>query len=125
MTLFGYTAVRMLNAHLVLFVLLWVRVMVKDNSDMSILPDERIIEITQKVAEANDVAYLDVTTAPVIDSAGAEAIEITIALTPGSSAAMGERPAQAVSALIRELADAGENRFPIVRFEGKLASPSS
>ena len=92
---------------------------------MSILPDEKVIEIAKKIAEANNVAYLDVTTAPVIHSTGAAAIEITIALTPGSSAAMGERPAQAVSALIRELADAGENCFSIVRFEGKLVSPST
>jgi hypothetical protein len=89
------------------------------------LPDERIIEIVKKVAAANNVSYRDVTTAPIIDSTGAEGIEITISLTPGSSAAMGERPARAVSALIRELADAGENRFPIVRYEGKVVSASS
>jgi hypothetical protein len=87
--------------------------------------DDEIIKIAKGVAAANNVAFLGITTTPAIDSEGGEAVEITIAVTMGSTAAMGERPAQAVSELIRQLTDAGEQRFPIVRYEGKLVSPSS
>lgn len=81
------------------------------------LTDDAIREIARKAAIANDVSFTGVTTAPAIDSAGAAAIEITISLTPGSSAAiMGPRSAGMVSEVIRQLADAGEDRFPIVRY---------
>jgi ABC-type hemin transport system substrate-binding protein len=87
------------------------------------LTDEKIIEIAKDVAMANNIGFVDITTAPAIDSTGAEAVEITIAIPRGSAVALGARTARAVSELIRELADAGEQRFPIVRYEGKGASP--
>jgi hypothetical protein len=84
---------------------------------MSALSDERVVEIAKGVATANNVSFSSVLTAPVIDSTGSEAIEIKIVLTPGSSnSIMGEPSAQTVADVVRELADAGEERFPIVRF---------
>jgi hypothetical protein len=91
---------------------------------MSTLADEKVIEIAKDVATANNVSFADVTTAPVIDSTGSEAIEVRIVLTPGSSnAIMGEPSARTVSQLMQRLADAGEARFPIVRWQEQIASP--
>jgi hypothetical protein len=87
------------------------------------LTDEKIIEIAKNVAAANDIGFIDITTAPAIDSEGAAAVMITIAIPAGSAVALGPRTARAVSELIGELADAGEQRFPIVRYEGKGAPP--
>jgi len=93
---------------------------------MNTLADEKVVEITKSVATANNVSFENVVTAPAIDSTGAEAIEIKILLTPGSSGTiMGEASANTVSQIIQELADAGEGRFPIVRYEEKVASSSS
>jgi hypothetical protein len=91
---------------------------------MSTLTDENVIQIAKDIARANEVSFAEVTTAPVIDSTGSEAIEIKIVLTPGSSEAIrGERSARTVSQLIQRLADAGEGRFPIVRWQEQVASP--
>jgi hypothetical protein len=85
---------------------------------MSTLADEKVVEIAKQVATANNVSFADVRTAPAIDSTGAAAIEIKYVLTPGSSAAiMGEPSALTVSQLVQRLADAGEERFPIIRYE--------
>ena len=90
----------------------------KKEGDMSALSDERVVEIAKSVATANNVSFSSVLTAPIIDSTGSEAIEIKIVLTPGSSESiMGERSARTVADVVRELADAGEGRFPIVRYE--------
>jgi hypothetical protein len=91
---------------------------------MSTLSDEKVIEIAKDVATANKVSFANVVTAPAIDSTGSEAIEIKIVLTSGSSdAIMGEPSARTVSQLIQKLADAGDERFPIVRYEEQVASP--
>jgi hypothetical protein len=93
---------------------------------MSTLSDDKVIEIAKNVAAANNVSFVTVATAPAIDSMGCEAIEVTIVLTPGSSGTiMGERSARTVSQVIQKLADAGEARSPIVRYEEEIASPSS
>jgi len=89
---------------------------------MDTLADDKIIRIAKDVANAtllsSDVA--DVLAAPTLDSTGAEAIEITIVLNPGSLAAIaGPRSARAVTETMRELAEAGEKRFPIMRFATK------
>jgi hypothetical protein len=93
---------------------------------MSTLTDEKVIEIARSVATANKISFANVVTAPAIDSTGSEAIEIKIVLTPGSSGTiMGERSACTISQVIQKLADAGEGRFPIVRYEEQVASPAS
>jgi hypothetical protein len=89
---------------------------------MITLSSEKIIEIARGVATANNVNFTSIVPTPAIDSTGSEAIEIKILLTPGSSEAiMGETSARTVSQLIQKLADAGEGRFPIVRYEEQVA----
>jgi hypothetical protein len=92
---------------------------------MSTLTDKQVVKIARRVALANHLSLADVLTAPAVDSTGASAIEIRYVLTPGSSVAiMGERSALTVSQLIQQLADRGEERFPIVRYEELGASRS-
>jgi hypothetical protein len=91
---------------------------------MSTLTSNRVREITEAVATANSVSFASVVTSPTIDSTGAEAIEIKIVLTPGSSdAIMGEPSANTVVQVIQQLADAGEDRALIVRYEEQVAAP--
>ena len=87
------------------------------------LSDDEIIKIAKEVATANDVGFVDITTEPAIDSEGAAAVMIKIAIPTGSAAGLGSRTARTVSQLIGQLADAGEQRFPIIRYEGKGAAP--
>jgi hypothetical protein len=90
---------------------------------MSTLTDETVIQVAKDVAKANNVSFANFVTAPIMDSTGSEAIEIKIVLTPGSSKAIrGERSARTISQLIQRLTDAGEPRFPIVRYEEQVAS---
>jgi hypothetical protein len=87
------------------------------------LPDDKITAIAKSAATANSVNWETVTTAPGFDSTGAEAVVITILLTPGSSEKIrGEPSARTVSDVMQKLADAGEGRFPIVRYEEKGAT---
>jgi hypothetical protein len=89
---------------------------------MDTLADDKIIKIAKRVANATLLSsnVADVLAAPPLDSTDAEAIEITIVLTPGSLETIaGPRSARAVSEMMRALADAGEKRFPIVRFATK------
>jgi hypothetical protein len=91
---------------------------------MSTLTFEKVKEITEAVATANSVSFASVVTASTVDSTGSEAIEIKIILTPGSSdAIMGEPSARTVAQVVQQLADAGEERPPIVRYEEQVASP--
>jgi hypothetical protein len=93
---------------------------------MSTLTDEKVIEIAKGVATANNVSFADVLTSAAVASTGLEAIEVRIVLTPGSSRAiLGERSATTVSQVIQKLADAGEARFPIVRYEEQSATSPS
>jgi hypothetical protein len=89
---------------------------------MTKLSDQDIIFVAKNIATANGVSVVGVTTSPATDSTGASALEIKFLLTPGSSASiMGKRSASTVSQLIQQLADKGEERFPIVRYEEKGA----
>ena len=91
---------------------------------MSTLTDKEVIEIAKEVATANNVDFADVLTAPTTDSTGAAAIQIMYVLTPGSSASiMGVKSSLAVSQLVQQLADKGEARFPIVRYEEEKVAP--
>jgi hypothetical protein len=92
---------------------------------MNTLPDKEVVEIAKKVGAANNVNFAEVLTVPTTDSTGAAAIQIMYVLTPGSSASiMGVQSSLAVSQLIQQLADKGEERFPIVRYEEKVADQS-
>jgi hypothetical protein len=74
---------------------------------MNMLADKVVVDIAKQVR-----------TLPVTDSTGAPAIEIKFVLTPGSSGSiLGERSASTVSGLIQRLADEGEERVPIIRYE--------
>ncbi|KYK44973.1 hypothetical protein A1D31_12240 [Bradyrhizobium liaoningense] len=85
---------------------------------MSTLPENQVINIAKTVAASNGVSFTDVRTAPAVDSTGAPAMEIRFVLTPGSSAAiMGQRSANTIVQIMQKLADAGEDRFPIVQYE--------
>lgn len=85
---------------------------------MSTLTDDKIIKIAETVATSNNVSFAKVRTRPAINSTGAPAIEIKIVLTPGSSAAiLGLPSALTTSQLIQQLANEGEERFPIVEYE--------
>jgi hypothetical protein len=57
---------------------------------MDTLADDKIIKIAKDVANATLLSsnVVDVLAAPTLDSTGAEAIEITIVLNPGSLAAI-------------------------------------
>ena len=89
---------------------------------MSTLTEQEVVRIARGVAAANNVSIADVLTAAAIDSTGASAIEIKFVLTPGSSGSiMGERSALTVSQVVQQLADEGEERFPIVRYEEMVA----
>jgi hypothetical protein len=87
------------------------------------LPDQTVIEIAKSVATRNKIDYSDVVLAPAIASTGDPALEIKFVLTPGSSdAIMGERSARTISQVIQYLADKGDDRLPIVRYEEKIAA---
>ncbi|MBV8920031.1 hypothetical protein [Bradyrhizobium sp.] len=89
---------------------------------MTILTDKEVIDVARNVAAANGVSVAAVSTAT-LDSPGSPVVEIRFVLTPGSSASiMGERSARTVSQVIQQLADKGEERFPIVRYEEKGAA---
>jgi hypothetical protein len=93
---------------------------------MTVLRDEKVKEIATKVATANSVSIASVQTSSTFDSNGSTAIEIKFVLTPGStSAIMGLPSALTTSQVIRQLADAGEERLPIVRYEEQGATSSS
>ena len=93
---------------------------------MSELTDEKVKEIATKVATANSVSVASVQTSSTFDSNGSTAIEIKFVLTPGStSAILGLPSALTTSQVIKQLADAGEERLPIVRYEEQGATFSS
>jgi hypothetical protein len=93
---------------------------------MSELTDEKVKEIATKVATMNSVSVASVQTSSTFDSNGSTAIEIKFVLTPGStSAILGLPSALTTSQVIKQLADAGEERLPIVRYEEQGATSSS
>jgi len=93
---------------------------------MSALTDEEVKKIAKSVADANNVSYADVLTSRTVDSPGASAIEIKFVLTPGSTETVKGLPsALTTSQLIQQLADAGDERLPIVRYEEMSAASRS
>jgi len=90
------------------------------------MTDEEIKSIATEIATANSVKLSSVQTSRTVDSNGATAIEIKFVLTPGSSSAvMGLHSALTTSQVIQRLADEGEERLPIVRYEERGATTSS
>ncbi|MGJ4888838.1 hypothetical protein ACQR1Y_11620 [Bradyrhizobium sp. HKCCYLRH3099] len=90
---------------------------------MSILAEEEVVRIARAAGEANNLSITAVSTAPAVDSTGTSAIDIKIVLTPGSSASiMGLPSANTTSQIIRQIADEGDERFPIIRFEEQGAA---
>jgi len=88
---------------------------------MSILSDQEVVRITRAAAAANNVPVATVQTAPAFTDA--PAIEIKVVLTPGSSASiMGLPSANTTSQIVRQLADGGEERLPIVSYEEQGAA---
>jgi hypothetical protein len=90
---------------------------------MTELTDERIKEIAKGVARESRFDLQDVKTSRTVDSAGVSTIEVKLVLAPGTTSAV---PALTTSRLIQKMADAGEERFPIVRYdEGPSATSRS
>jgi len=91
---------------------------------MTTLPDEKIIQITKDVVDENNIPAQAVSASAAIDSAGLPAVEVTISIIPGASFAFFEdgRSSRTVSQVVQRLADEGEERLPVVHFEGNRAS---
>jgi hypothetical protein len=84
---------------------------------MTTLPDEEIKAIVKKVAKANNIPAQAVSTSTVMGSSGHEAVEVVISIPLGASLQIvGSPSARTVIEVIQKLADAGEERFPIVQF---------
>jgi len=91
---------------------------------MTTLPDEEIKAIVKMAAAANNIPAHAISTSPMMDSSGHEAIEVVISIPPGTShQIVGRSSARTVVEIIRRLADAGEERFPIIQF-GEMSSAS-
>jgi hypothetical protein len=91
---------------------------------MTTLRDEEIKRIAEQVATANQIPFNAVSTTAALDSTGFPAIEVTISIVPGASSFnifKDGRSSRTVSEVHRRLADEGEERLPIVHFEGKRA----
>jgi hypothetical protein len=91
---------------------------------MTTLPDEEIKALVKTAAEANNIPTQTVSTSTVIDSSGREALKVVITIPSGTwFQIVGSSSARTVIDVIHKLADAGEERFPIVQF-GEKASAS-
>ena len=91
---------------------------------MTTLKNEEIVRIAEQEAAANDIPVQAVTTTATLDSFGLPAIEVTISIIPGASLDFirDGRSSHVISEVIRQVADQGEERLPIVHFERTRAS---
>jgi hypothetical protein len=90
---------------------------------MTTLTDQEVDQIVRNVAQSNNVRLEAVSVTTASPSVGEPALEIKLVLTPGSSASIMGRPAAlTTSQVVQQLADRGEERFPIVRFEEDSAA---
>jgi hypothetical protein len=82
---------------------------------MTELTDDRVKEIATGVARDNkvNVSYV-LTGQTTVASTGALAFEVKLVLPPGTTSAVIGLPS---ARLIKALADAGEERLPIVRYD--------
>jgi hypothetical protein len=80
--------------------------------------------IVKEAAAANNIPAQAISTGPIIDSTGHEAIEVVISISPGTiRQIVGSPSASTVVEIMQKLADAGEERFPIIQF-GEMSSAS-
>ena len=91
---------------------------------MTTLTDEDIKKIAEGVAVANNIPFQTISTTATLDSTGFPAVEVTVSIVPGAASFdifKDGRSSRMVSEVVREVADKGEERLPIVHFEGKRA----
>jgi hypothetical protein len=90
---------------------------------MTILQREEIEKIAKEVATENGIPFKGVSTTAALDSTGMPIVEVTISIRPGSSFEFFKdgRSSRTVSEVHRRLADKGEERLPIVHYEGPSA----
>jgi hypothetical protein len=81
---------------------------------MSVLTDDQVRKIAENAAAAHGVSIVGIGLAPSIASTGEPALEIKYFLPPGSVIAAGS--SATVSQVIMEMADANDDRIPIVRY---------
>jgi hypothetical protein len=89
---------------------------------MVALKEDEISRITTTAATTTlgRQAVVEVSSSPITNSAGQDALQITIVLTPGSSAAIsGDRAMKTLVTIRDELQKRGEERFPIVEYVTK------
>ncbi len=90
---------------------------------MNTLRDEKIKQITERIATANHIPFNAVSTTAAIDSAGMHIVDVTISIRPGASFDFFRdgRSSRTVSEVIQKVADEGDERFAIVHYEGERA----
>jgi hypothetical protein len=89
---------------------------------MTILAEDEVERIARAAAAANNLSIYTVSTAPAFTDA--PAIEIKVVVTAGSSASiMGGPSARTTSRIVRDLADRGEERLPIVSYDEAQRAP--
>jgi hypothetical protein len=93
---------------------------------MTELTDEEVKKIAQGIAHDNHVDLRDVQTSRTVDSTGASAIEVklVVPLHATSTGLAGASSAITTSRLIKALADAGEERLPIIRYDEEPSATS-
>jgi hypothetical protein len=90
---------------------------------MTTLSDEQIKNIVTQIATANSIPVQSVSTSSIMDSSGREALDVVIFIPPRASLQIvGSSSAATVVEVIHKLADAGEDRFPILQFEEKSSA---
>jgi hypothetical protein len=92
---------------------------------MTTLKDEEIQAIAKRVADANNVPTQAISTTATLDSSGLPAVNVTFSIAPERSSFdifKDGRSSLTVTQVIKLVADAGEERLPIVHFEVTRAS---
>jgi hypothetical protein len=94
-----------------------------DAMAMNTIKNEEIVQIAKDVVAANNIPARAVSTAPTLDITGLPAVEVIISLVPGASFDFFDdgRSSETIDEIIRQVADRGEERLPIVHFEGTRA----
>jgi hypothetical protein len=94
------------------------------DEEIKTLSDEQIKTIVTEVAMANGIPTQGVSTSTIMDSSGQKALKVVISIPASASLLIvGASSSSTVVTLTHRLADAGEDRFPIVQFEEKSSAP--